>query len=138
MFTWLSGCACRQPGSELQTGPAVPAVRDGGAGGTSSKFARCHIFGEPCFSANAASLAASYNPDLPYQPFEMVVLEAALKEVCQSYGTKAKQLEAIINPACDALLKKVREGELLVSMCFSTPQSQAAGGHHQPRLRHAP
>jgi acyl-CoA synthetase (AMP-forming)/AMP-acid ligase II len=55
----------------------------------------------------AGSLAASYNPDLPYQPFELVVLEAALKEVCQSYSTKAKQLEAIINPACDALLKKV-------------------------------
>ena len=28
-------------------------------------------------------------------------------QVCQSYATKAKQLEAMINPACDALLKKV-------------------------------
>jgi hypothetical protein len=65
-----------------------------------------------CYNRNhmvrcAGSLAASYNPDLPYQPFELVVLEAALKEVCASYSTKAKQLEAIINPACDALLKKV-------------------------------
>lgn len=34
-----------------------------------------------CWSSAAGSLAASYNPDLPYQPFELVVLEAALKEV---------------------------------------------------------
>lgn len=32
----------------------------------------------------------------------------SMSQVCQSYSTKAKQLEAIINPACDALLKKAR------------------------------
>ena len=31
--------------------------------------------------AHIGSLANSFNPDLPYQPFELVVLEAALKEV---------------------------------------------------------
>ena len=56
--------------------------------------------------------ATSYNPDLPNQPFELVVLEAALKEICQFYAHAEKQLDATINPACDALLKKVRAAVL--------------------------
>lgn len=51
--------------------------------------------------------ATSYNPDLPNQPFELVVLEVALKEICVSYARAEKQLDATINPACDALLRKV-------------------------------
>lgn len=49
----------------------------------------------------------SYNPDLPYQPFELIVLEAALKEMCNSYELRVKQIEAKIRPVCESLLKKV-------------------------------
>ena len=53
------------------------------------------------------SEAHSYASDLLNQPFELTALEVALKEICQSYAQAEKQLEALINPACDALLKKV-------------------------------
>lgn len=66
-------------------------------------------FGE---GGSSHSEATSYNPDLPNQPFELVVLEVALKEICQSYARAEKQLDAIVNPACDALLKKVTTGTL--------------------------
>ena len=55
-----------------------------------------------------ASEAHSYGSDLLNQPFELTALEVALKEICQSYAAAEKQLEALISPACDALLKKVR------------------------------
>lgn len=70
-------------------------------------------------------MSQSFNPDLPYQPFELVALEAALKEVCSSYSTKAKQLEATINPVCESLLKKA---------CPRTP----AGHPPPPNLVPAP
>lgn len=40
-------------------------------------------------------------------PFELVVLEVALGEVCSSITESAKELEAKTLPALDALLKKV-------------------------------
>lgn len=40
-------------------------------------------------------------------PFELVVLEVALGEVCSSITEAAKELEAKTLPALDALLKKV-------------------------------
>ena len=74
----------------------------------------------PCpHRAGSLSMSQSFNPDLPYQPFELVALEAALKEVCSSYSTRAKQLEATINPVCESLLKKA---------CARTP-----AGHPPPR-----
>lgn len=42
-------------------------------------------------------------------PFELVVLEVALGEVCSSIIEAAKELEAKTLPALDALLKKVCE-----------------------------
>ena len=60
----------------------------------------------------------SYGSDLLNQPFELTALEVALKEICQSYAAAEKQLEALISPACDALLKKVHEP---IPECTSTP-----------------
>ena len=62
-------------------------------------------------AGSSHSEATSYNPDLPNQPFELVALEVALKEICQSYARAEKQLDATVNPACDALLKKVLQNE---------------------------
>ena len=59
--------------------------------------------------ASMVSEAHSFGSDLVNQPFELTALEVALKEICQSYAASEKQLEALINPACDALLKKVSE-----------------------------
>lgn len=46
-------------------------------------------------------------------PFELVVLEVALGEVCSSIIEAAKELEAKTLPALDALLKKVPHHPLL-------------------------
>ncbi len=63
---------------------------------------------DPDTGASMVSEAHSYGSDLLNQPFELTALEVALKEICQSYAASEKQLEAVISPACDALLKKVR------------------------------
>ena len=43
-------------------------------------------------------------------PFELVALEAALKEVVNAAGMQVKELEAVALPALDALTKNVSEG----------------------------
>ncbi len=76
----------------------------------------------PSAVASMVSEAHSYASDLLNQPFEMTALEVALKEICQSYAQSEKQLEALINPACDALLKKV--GPVRHSNGYAEAQSQ--------------
>lgn len=74
--------------------------------------ARVEENGEDVVSMESGSAQHSYNPDLPYQAFELIVLEAALKEMCNSYEQRTKQLEAKIRPVCEALLKKVTTSTL--------------------------
>lgn len=73
---------------------------------------RMEDFGEDALSLDSGSAQHSFNPDLPYQAFELIVLEAALKEMCNSYDLRTKQLEAKIRPVCESLLKKVTTSTL--------------------------
>lgn len=41
-------------------------------------------------------------------PFELVVLELAIKDICQLSHQLTKDLEALVYPALDALTKSVR------------------------------
>ena len=50
-------------------------------------------------------------PDTQQLPFELVALEAALKEVINAAALQAKELEGVALPALDALTKSVSERE---------------------------
>ena len=50
--------------------------------------------------------------DLEPLPFELVVLEAALKEVIGSISVQASDIERVIMPAMDALVKSVNPSNL--------------------------
>ncbi|KAI7841968.1 hypothetical protein COHA_004495 [Chlorella ohadii] len=57
--------------------------------------------------------SSSLHPhDSQQLPFELVALEAALKEVVNAAGMQVKELEAVALPALDALTKSVSTGNL--------------------------
>ena len=55
-------------------------------------------------------------------PFELVVLELAIKDVCQICSQLTKDLEALVYPALDALTKAVR----LPALMLTSPDLQRA------------
>jgi hypothetical protein len=61
----------------------------------------------PPNSAPAGS--AAHGHDSLQLPFELVALEAALKEVVNAAGMQVKELEALALPALDALTKSVSD-----------------------------
>ncbi len=61
----------------------------------------------PPNSAHAGS--AAHGHDSLQLPFELVALEAALKEVVNAAGMQVKELEALALPALDALTKSVSD-----------------------------
>jgi hypothetical protein len=56
-----------------------------------------------CVYAHAGPL----RHEVPQMPFELVVLEAALKEVVSASAMQVKELEGVALPALDALTKSV-------------------------------
>ncbi|KAI3435866.1 hypothetical protein D9Q98_001924 [Chlorella vulgaris] len=58
------------------------------------------------------SSSAAHGHDSLQLPFELVALEAALKEVVNAAGMQVKELEALALPALDALTKSVSTGNL--------------------------
>jgi len=58
------------------------------------------------------SSVSTLRHELQPLPFELVVLEAALKEVTTSLSLQTKELEGIAFPALDALTKSVSSGSL--------------------------
>jgi len=52
-------------------------------------------------------MGADYHHEVAPLPFELQVLEAALKDVTQLANQLTKELEAVAHPALDALTKTV-------------------------------